>query len=327
VPNYLKTPQRQQVIALLELGWTYATESVGYESDLDAFMKKVLARREVNRAHLKEYVLDETEAFEILGPGRVPLHRSRREYTWYVRDGMHVRSPVRLDGVNVGVSDRDEYERKWIARERARQERAARKEAESGEIVFDGAGLQVAGSAIPTEPRFVSEAYFLEFKFEPGNYYLVGPEELEGQPVWRIEYYPTRLFADDDDEAKSAAETRQKSDRRGQQMKDDIERKMNKTALVTLWVDPKEHQIVRYTFDNVWLDFLPAAWLVRIDGLRASMAMGQPFPGVWLPREIEIEAGLTLALGSFEAGYARTFTDYRQAEVTSKLHVPKQGPQ
>ena len=32
---------------------------------------------------------------------------------------------------------------------------------------------------------------------------------------------------------------------------------MNKTALITLWVDPAEHQIVKYTFDNVWLDFLP----------------------------------------------------------------------
>ena len=40
---------------------------------------------------------------------------------------------------------------------------------------------------------------------------------------------------------------------------------MNKTALVTLWVDPSNHQIVKYTFDNVWLDFLPGAWLVRVD--------------------------------------------------------------
>ena len=68
-------------------------------------------------------------------------------------------------------------------------------------------------------------------------------------------------------------------------------------ALVTLWVEPKAHQIVKYTFDNVWLDFLPAAWLVRIDDLRASMTMGQPFPGVWLPRGMSIHAGLTLALG------------------------------
>ena len=39
-------------------------------SDLDAFMEKVLARREVNRKVLNDYILDETETFEILGPGR-----------------------------------------------------------------------------------------------------------------------------------------------------------------------------------------------------------------------------------------------------------------
>ena len=76
-------------------------------NDLDAFMEKVLARRDVNRRTLDQYVLDETESFEILGPGRWPLHRTRRDYTWYVRDGMHVRSPVRFNGVKVGDEARD----------------------------------------------------------------------------------------------------------------------------------------------------------------------------------------------------------------------------
>src|SRR5207237_5311175 len=102
-----------------------------------------------------------------------------------------------------------------------------------------------------------------------------------------------------------------------------INRKMNKTALVTLWVDPTEHQIVKYTFDNVWLDFLPGAWLVRVDDIRASMTMGQPFPGVWLPRGMNIHAGLTFAVGSFEASYARTFANYREADVKTKITVPK----
>src|SRR5690606_29049174 len=97
-----------------------------------------------------------------------------------------------------------------------------------------------------------------------------------------------------------------------------------KTALVTLWVDPAQHQIVKYTFENVWLDFLPGAWLVRVDDLRASMTMGQPFPGVWLPRDIDIEAGVTLANGSFEARYGRNFSEYRAAEVTTKIRIPKE---
>jgi len=90
-------------------------------NDLDTFMEKVLARREVNRRTLDQYVLDESEGFEILGPGRWPLHRTRRDFTWYVRDGMHVRSPVRFNGVKVGEEARDKYETDWMHRERARQ--------------------------------------------------------------------------------------------------------------------------------------------------------------------------------------------------------------
>jgi hypothetical protein len=332
-------------------------------------MAKVLARREVNRKTLEQYILDEVEAFEILGPGRMPLHRSKRDFTWYVRDGMHVRSPVRFNGVSVGEDARRRYEANWITRERARQAQRAKREKEKaaeqagadaapdqakgdavpdqekekekekeekgGEISIGSGGVTISGTGVvPTEPRFVSEAYFMDFKFEAGNYYLAGREQLEGQEVLRIEYYPTKMFGDDDDRDRSGEkpdardrERRERDQRRPAEKRaeEDIERRMNKTALVTLWVDPKEHQIVKYTFDNVWLDFLPGAWLVRVDDIRASMAMGQPFPGVWLPRGMNIHAGITLANGSFEAGYERTFSDYRLAEVETKMRIPKKS--
>ena len=50
----------------------------------------------------------------------------------------------------------------------------------------------------------------MDFKFEPGNYYLAGREQLEGQQVLRIEYYPTRMFNDDDDEGRATRPTRRK---------------------------------------------------------------------------------------------------------------------
>src|SRR5688572_20252940 len=263
-------------------------------------MAKVLARREINRKTLEQYILDESESFEILGPGRVPLHRSKRDYTWYVRDGMHVRSPVRFNGVGVGEEARDRYEERWIRHERARQERKAKNEKEKGEIAIGPDGVHISGTMVPTEPRFVSEAYFMEFKFEAGNYYLAGREKLEGQDVLKIEYYPTRLFGGTDDEKTPRSLKKERETREGRkekQLEQDIERKMNKTALVTLWVDPSNHQIVKYTFDNVWLDFLPGAWLVQVDSIRASMTMFQPFAGVWLPRGIDISAGISLANG------------------------------
>lgn len=300
-------------------------------NELDQFMERVLARREVNRKTLEQYILDEKERFEILGPGRAPLYRTVRDYSWYVRDGMHVRSPLRFNGVAIDDEARRRYEGKWVREELERRERKAKRASERAADDSTGAAVAASAAMVPTEPRFVSEAYFLEFKFEPGNYYLVGRETLEGHEVLRIEYYPTRLFGDRDDrgaesKAKPAAEEsgRANRDRRREQAREeDIERKMNKTALVTLWVDPAEHQIVRYTFDNVWLDFLPGAWLVRIDEMRASMKMGQPFPGVWLPLALDVQATVTLASGSFTAGYDRTFSQYRLAEVSTTIRVPK----
>jgi hypothetical protein len=308
-----------------------AAQSSASSGDLDAFMEKVLKRREFNRKTLNEYVLDEAEGFQVLGPGRSPLFRMNKEFTWYVRDGMHVRSPVKFDGVTVGADKRDEYERRWIRHERERQERKAKGEREKSEVSIGTGGVEVStGGVVSTEPRFVSEAYFMDFKFEKGNYYLAGREKLEGHDVLRIEYYPTNLFNDDDDE-KTPREMKSKESKQGakqdreKDLEEDITRKMNKTALVTLWIDPAEHQIVKYTFDNVWMDFLPVAWLVRVDDIRASMTMGQPFPGVWLPRGMNVHAGITLANGSFEAGYTRSFSDYREASVTTKLRIPKDG--
>jgi hypothetical protein len=299
-------------------------------SDLDVFMEKVLARREVNRKVLNDYVLDEKEVFEILGPGRARLHRTSRDYTWFVKEGIHVRSPLRFEGVTVGDDERIKFEERWLQREKERiarkqkqeQEKAAGKEPdpESKQVTISSSGIST--NALPTEPRFVSEAYFMDFKFERGNYFLAGRETLSGQEVLKIEYYPTKMFGGKDDE-KTPRTLRKDRDEGERQLEQDIERKMNRTSLVTLWVDPKEHQIVKYTFDNVWLDFLPGAWLVRVDEMRASMTMFQPFEGVWLPRGIEIAAGITLANGSFDAAYERAFSDYRQADVKSKIRIPK----
>jgi hypothetical protein len=317
-----------------------AQEPASKSTDLDSFMAQALQRREVDRKTLGDYVLDEVETFEILGPGGAPINRFKREYTWYVRDGIHVRSPLKYDGVPISESDRRAYEERWIHSENERRKHRTEREAER-----EKEGKVPDFTLRPVnEPRFVSESYFLDFKFEPGNYYLAGKEKLESQDVLRIDYLPTHLFNDDDDDQgreernaersndkdqkKSESkknDSEAKQDEREKRTEQDIERKMNKTAQITLWIDPTNHQIVKYTFANVWMDFLPGAWLVRVDDLHASMEMGQPFQGVWLPRNIAIHAGITLANGSFEAAYRRDFSRYRKADVSSRVSIPKQG--
>jgi hypothetical protein len=305
-------------------------------TDLDSFMARALQQRDVDRKTLGDYVLDEVETLEILGPGGAPINRFKREYTWYVRDGMHVRSPLKYDGVPIPEADRRAYEERWIHSETERRKHRTERESERAK---EGKAPDFTLRPV-NEPRFVSESYFMDFKFEPGNYYLAGREQLDGQQVLRIDYLPTRLFEDDNDEgraereaerSKASTNSASKEDRRAskhEQREDrdeqDIERKMNKTAQITLWVDPGNHQIVKYTFANIWMDFLPAGWLVRVDDLHASMEMGQPFQGVWLPRNISIHGGFTLANGSFEASYRRDFSRYRKADVSSRVSVPKQ---
>lgn len=318
------------------------------QTDLDAFMAKALERREVNRRVLNDYILSETESFSVLAPGRVPMYRFEREYAWYVREGIHVRSPLKVDGVTIAEDERRKYEEDWFRRELRRQKREAEKNAKGA--APGGEQAPVPGGTGPgegavgqiLEPRFVSEAYFLDFKFEPGNYYLVGREALNGHEVLRVEYYPTQMFGDDPDpdtdltislgdsppkpQDPKPRERKREKTQKEKDFDEAIERKMNKTSLVTLWIDPAEHQIVKYTFDNVWLDFLPGRWLVRVDDIKASMTMGQPFQGVWLPQAITIHAGVTLAQGSYEASYSRTFSGFREADVTSKIKVKGQYP-
>src|SRR6266540_6504666 len=145
-------------------------------TDLDRFMATALQRRDIDRKVLSDYVLDEVESFEVLGPGRIPFARMRYEFTWYVRDGIHVRSPLKFDGVPIPEADRRAYEERWIHSEQKRRKyRTERDEKRAAE----GKPPAVSVPSI-NEPRFVSESYFMDFKFEPGNYYLAGKDTIDG---------------------------------------------------------------------------------------------------------------------------------------------------
>lgn len=296
------------------------------QTDLDRFMERVIARRDENWKKLRQYVLDERETFELTGSDRRPLYGYRRNYTWFMRQGFFIRSPIDMNGVTIGERDRAEYEREWLEREQKREKYGERITGFSipygliyGPEKPEAAdAASSAGSPAPTvtdavltqtmEPRFVSAAYFLRFKFDPGHYALAGRERIGGLDVLRVEYYPSKLFGGNDEKSDRA----RKSD-------EAVEPKLNKVALVTLWIEPAEHQIVQFTFDNIDMDFLPARSLVRLDGLTASMRMTQPSPKLWLPGGIDIRFRVMLATGTLAARYAVEYHDYRQADVTIRV--------
>src|SRR5262249_33883554 len=148
------------------------------------------------------------------------------------------------------------------------------------------------------------------------KYALVGRETLDGREVLRIEYYPAKMFGGTDRRRNGNGPSKDDKARDAE-----FQRLMNKVSLVTLWVEPKAHQIVKYVFNNVSMDFLPAQWLVHVDDAKASMTMGQPFPDVWLPNGLDVAFAMTLAVGQFDVHYGLEYHDYRQADVTTKVTI------
>src|SRR5262245_27480368 len=165
------------------------------QTDLDAFMRQVLARRDENWKKLQQYVLDEHEAIDLRGPTRLPMWGDRRDYTWYIRDGFFIRSPVKANAVTVGEEERRKYEADYLQRQGDREARAQRgtvalgpqgvvieppdeplKEGEAEVVLADADGILKQ----TRQPQFISSAYFLRFKFEQGKYALVGRETLDG---------------------------------------------------------------------------------------------------------------------------------------------------
>jgi hypothetical protein len=299
------------------VGLTAATPAipvVSAQTDLDGFMQRVMERRDDNWKKLQQYILDEREQVELRAPAHAALWGERRDYTWFVRDGYFVRSPLKVNGADVGEADRRKYEADFLRTAQQRDKRGPERQAPPE---GPGAPPRDMDALIrqTRQPQFITSAYFLRFRFEEGHYALVGHETLDGLDVLRIEYYPATMFSD------GRLRRRNHASRSGA-VDAEMTRLINKGSRVTLWIEPGSHQIVQYTFDNTALDFLPAEWLASFTGLHASMTMGQPFPDVWLPRGLDVQLGMMLAVGAFDMHYTLDYRDYRQAEITTTVHVP-----
>jgi len=307
------------------------------QSDLDEFMRQVLARRDENWKKLQQYVLDEKEKTEVIGPQLVRIMGSRKEYRWYIKEGFFVRSPVAYDGMAVSEAERRKFEDDYLRQAKEREKREADRAKAEGKGTGTAADIPQTDASVQAsspadvegliaqsrQPQFISTAYFLRFKFEQGKYALVGREQFDNRPVLRIEYYPDRLFSDTRDKAaKPADPDKPKRDRRQDV---EVERLMNKNSLVTLWVEPTAKQIVKFSFDNVQTDFLPISWLFRLNDLKASMTMSQPFKDVWLPKDVDVLLSAMLALGTFDIKYHLEYLDYKEASTSGRI-IRRGGP-
>ena len=208
-----------------------------------------------------------------------------------------MRSPVRFNGVDISEAERRKYEAGYLRRAQERDRRAGQPPASAPQ---PATGERQEPDALPAvdgllkqvrEPQFVSSAYFLRFKFEAGKYALVGREKLLDREVMRIEYYPAELY----------------TPRQQRRMAREHDPK-----------DPRDAEIQRM-LNNIDFDFLPARWLVRLDTVRASMTMNQPFPDVWLPQELEFHVAADFASGRVDVRWSVAYYDYREPEVTTRI--------
>ncbi len=289
------------------------------QSDLDALLGQVLLKRDDNWKKLQQYILEERESMEVTALDGRRMYGFRREYQWFPRAGFFIKSPLTSDGVKIGDDERRRQEARWLAREQFREKRRAEVAAGKSDPEPAGATITIGSDGVDAnieatlrdtlEPGFVSSAYFLDFKFEEGNYALAGRDKYLGRDVLKVEYYPTRMFTGG----------RGRPNRQLRERNKEIGRQMNKVSLVTLWVDQADRQIVKYEFTNVDADFFPGSWLMRLENLNASMEMSQPFEGVWLPRVVRIGFEMAFAVGNVQGRYSSEYYDYRLATVTNRI--------
>jgi len=84
------------------------------QSDLDEFMARVVENRDENWKKVQQYILDEREVIAVRGPARIPLFGERREFTWFIREGFFVRSPLKANGVTISEEERRKYEDDYL---------------------------------------------------------------------------------------------------------------------------------------------------------------------------------------------------------------------
>ena len=301
------------------------------QTDLDAFMRQVLARRDENWKKLQQYVLDERETIDVRGPSRLPLWGERRDYTWYIRDGFFVRSPVKVNGVTIADGERRTFEAAYLKRQQEREKRGQRGDGRDRpfgasssnrrtaiRVQADGVSPSVDGLLKQTrQPRIHFVGVFPALQVRRRQVRTRRPRNARRPRRVEDRVLP---FADCSAAAIAGAPARSTSNQ-DRAYDAEFQRLMNKVALVTLWVEPKAHQIVKYTFNNLPFDFLPGQWLLHVDDLRASMTMGQPFPDVWLPSDLEFEFGISLAVGQVDMRYTLEYHDYRRPDVTTKVKI------
>ena len=207
------------------------------------------------------------------GPQRVPIWGERREYTWFIRDGFFVRSPTKFNGVDDRRGRTPEVRSRLSeAGAGARQEGATRQQRDARRLRSHdrrrhrrrhARASGRPGAHAGRQRRHSSERGSRNSSRRPIS---CASSSRKASTPWSAARRSTAARCSGSSTTPSACSAAPIAGGRARKPSDkdrardaEFQRMMNKVALVTLWVEPKAHQIVKYTFDNVGFDFLPAA--------------------------------------------------------------------
>jgi len=191
------------ILFALGTGAAISAEKYGAKS-LNALMAKVWQNCETNLDNLRNCVFNETEVWEnnVLGVGdrrNIPLPEQlrsfRREYVWVVRNDYLVRSPVKINGVEISPEERKASEEQWSEIQRYQATWKSILDCFSdflrrGSEKF-GAWSYHADGKVEDVPSILTNTVrgnAVRPKFEPGKYHYSGEVTFQGRKLARIEY-------------------------------------------------------------------------------------------------------------------------------------------
>ena len=242
-------------------------------------------------------MLDESQRIDVREPvEHSNLWGDRRDIPGSCATDSSSRVPVSVNGVAISDTERRHAEEDYLrqAKARDRQHGGERGRASGPDAAPDAAAPDVESLIKQTrQPGFVDSGVLPALQNRGRGTRARRPRDVRGprRAPCRV-LYPTKLFSHE--ENKQQRDERQGATPSSQDQSAAIEQMMNKAALITLWIEPKAFQIVKYTFDNVNVDFFPGAWLFRVTAVTASMTMNQPIAGkpeIWLPRDLDVAFG------------------------------------
>jgi len=165
------------------------------QSEMRKMVDDSLEKSKVDLESLRDWVFSEVEVFKnetavVKKNGKKTIDKLlvpsfRKEYAWFVRDGVFVRSPTLIDGTAVNPTQKVAVEEKWFKEQKKRGDRKGLLD------YFYDFKRNYVNSIFGNPPTWVryDQSYFV-YPFVKGYFFYRGEKTFEGHKITEIQYVP-----------------------------------------------------------------------------------------------------------------------------------------